>query len=151
MLLITVLAPPPLRLLWNASASMAEGLYGVRGGGVLRRGDIVVARLPPDVARFAARRGYLPRGLPVIKRVAALPGDRVCLRGHALWLGEGRVVTVRQRDAAGRAMPAARGCGPLKSGTALLLGDRSDSFDGRYFGAVSQGLIVGKARALWLP
>jgi conjugative transfer signal peptidase TraF len=150
-LLVSAALPPPVRLLWNASPSMAEGLYGVSGRGALRRGDIVMARLPSGVARIAAGRGYLPRGVPMIKRVAALPGDMVCFQDDGLWIEGVRAATSRQRDAAGRAMPRARGCGLLMPGMALLLGDTSDSFDSRYFGAISQILILGKARALWLP
>lgn len=34
-------------------------------------GDLVLATPPPDVAQLAALRDYLPRGVPLVKRVEA--------------------------------------------------------------------------------
>ena len=58
----TVAQQPPLLVIWNASPSVPVGLYLVTKASP-RVGDLVVVRLPPVIAAFAARRGYLPRPL----------------------------------------------------------------------------------------
>ncbi|TMG80297.1 MAG: hypothetical protein E6H78_18795, partial [Betaproteobacteria bacterium] len=40
----------------------------------------VVARLPHDMAALAAARDYLPRSVPILKQIAAINGQRVCIR-----------------------------------------------------------------------
>lgn len=140
-------ARPP-RLLWNASASMPIGLYALASPAPARRGDIVAAWLPPAVRAFAAGRGYLPPGVPVLKRIAALRGDRVCADGAALRVG-GRVVALaKARDGRGRPLAPWRGCGILQRGV-LLIGDSADSFDARYFGPVGEYRLIGAATLLW--
>lgn len=142
----------PLRpvLLWNASASMAVGLYAVLPAGAVGRGDIVVARLPDGPRRLAARRGYLPSAVPVIKRIAALYGDRVCVRGDGLWIDGQLAAAAQGADAAGRPLGRWRGCRMLGD-EVLLLGDSARSFDSRYFGPINRTRVVGRARLLWAP
>jgi conjugative transfer signal peptidase TraF len=141
-------SPQPL-LLWNASASTPRGLYRVFPGGGVRRGDNVVARLVEPYRSIAARRGYLPRGVPLVKRIAAVPGDRVCAQG-ALVSINGKMAAVRKSlDALGRALPAWSGCRDLDAAEYLLLGDNPWSFDGRYFGTMDKRDIIGRAVLLW--
>src|SRR6516225_9881250 len=40
--------------------------------------NLVVAMPPDPLATFLAERGYLPLGVPLIKRILALPGQSVC-------------------------------------------------------------------------
>jgi type IV secretory pathway protease TraF len=40
-------------------------------------GSIVLASLPPEAAALAARRGYLPAGVPMLKRVGAVASQEV--------------------------------------------------------------------------
>lgn len=140
------------RLVWNATASAPIGLYAVSPPADLRVGDLVVARAPAAAARLAAARHYLPRGVPLLKRIAALPGEPVCAAGDRLRAPRGVAVTRLARDRADRALPRWHGCGVLPAGRYLLLmAQVPDSFDGRYFGPVSASAIVGKAHPLWLP
>lgn len=145
---LSVAAAPPRLLLWNASASVPVGLYLVEPRGEIARGSLAVARLPLAVRSLSDRRGYVPARVPIIKRVAALPGDYVCARGAVLLVG-GRAVDRQRRDSVGRRLPWWDGCGRLARGV-LLLGEHPESFDGRYFGPVSSDLILGKATPLWL-
>ena len=75
------LADRPPWLIWNASASVPIGLYAIHTVGALQVGDLVVIKPPEPLASFLADRGYLPRGLPLVKHVAALPGQSVCRNG----------------------------------------------------------------------
>src|SRR5947208_3227869 len=83
LLLLIPLHPRPL-LVWNATASAPVGLYAVTASVGLAAGDLVLAWPPAAAARLAAARHYLPRGVPVVKRIAALPGEQVCASGDVV-------------------------------------------------------------------
>jgi len=145
----TIVLPPRPLLVWNASASAPIGLYRV-GGTDPATGDMVIA-WPPAAARdFAARRHYLPANVPLVKRIAAEPGDTVCALGQEIFVN-GRWAAERLvRDGAGRPMPWWTGCVTLRRGALfLLMTDSHASFDGRYFGPTGRSDIVGKATLLW--
>lgn len=148
-LLISTALPPSPRIIWNASASAAIGLYAVTPGARPRVGDIVIARVPERDRMFAARRHYLPANVPLVKRVRAEPGDRVCAFEGAVFVNGRRIVTRRMVDARGRVMPWWTGCVTLRRGALLLLMDHPASFDGRYFGPTARGDIIGTAQLLW--
>lgn len=146
----TIAWPPRPVLLWNASASAPIGLYGVDAGAPVARGDMVIARLPQPARSLAAKRGYLPLRVPLVKRVAALAGDRVCARHSEISINARRAALRRRIDSLGRALPWWwQGCRTLRAGEVLLLTDNPASLDGRYFGPVGRGELVGKARLLW--
>lgn len=111
---------------------------------------MVIAPLAEPYRSLAATRHYLPANVPLVKRVAAMPGDRVCARGNLIFVN-GRPVAARLRfDAHSRAMPWWHGCLRLRATQLLLLmTDSPASFDGRYFGASDRGHLIGRAHALW--
>lgn len=140
---------PPTLLVWNASASAPVGLYRLESGKDLRRGEMVVAWTPGPARLLAARRRYLPANVPLVKRVAAVAGDRICAAGSNVSIN-GRRVVVRQRaDAAGRPMPWWSGCRRLHGGEYFLLMQNGSSFDGRYFGVTRGRDVIGRAELLW--
>lgn len=146
----TILWPPSPLLLWNASASSPVGLYAVGDPAHVRAGDFAVAWPPPDAARLASRRHYLPAGVPLVKRVAATSGAAVCAFGPTLFVDGERAASRRSRDRTGRRLPSWSGCVRLRPGETFLLSPGSpDSFDGRYFGLTRQSELVGSARLLW--
>ncbi|MBJ7441927.1 MAG: S26 family signal peptidase [Sphingopyxis sp.] len=145
----TLVMPPRPIFVWNVSASAPVGLYAVGGRGDLAVGDMVIAQVPARWRLFAARRHYIPVNVPLVKRVAALPGMRVCAWESWLWIEERRVAERRLRDGGGRAMPRWSGCVTLRAGTLLLLMDDPGSFDGRYFGVTDEADVVGRAVMLW--
>jgi type IV secretory pathway protease TraF len=77
-----VFHPTPL-LVWNASASVPVGLYRAAFG-TLEHGDFALVHTPDSVSMLADERGYLPVGVPLIKRVAAVVGDHTTLHPVAL-------------------------------------------------------------------
>lgn len=145
----SVINPLPL-LVWNASASAPVGLYLLRPHATFFRGDMALIDPPPAVARLAAERGYLPPGVPLIKRIAAVSGDIVCAVGPVIFI-DGKPVAERlATDALGRPLPAWQGCRTLGDGEIFpLMAAVSDSFDGRYFGPVTASQVLGRLVALW--
>lgn len=145
----TLLWPPPVLFVWNASASAPIGLYRVHGGDRIRRGDMVVAWAPPQARRLSANRHYLPANVPLVKRIAAVGGDRVCAAGRSVTVNGRRAASRRRLDPRGRPLPWWTGCRILGSGDTFLLGSSPQSFDGRYFGITRRTALVGRAVLLW--
>ena len=142
------LAPPTL--IWNASASVPIGLYRVQPDPRPHIDDIVVVRPPSDLVWFLAEGGYLPRGVPLLKHVAALGGQRVCRIGRAVSIDGEHVGDALERDHRGRPLPTFQGCVVLTDAQVFLFNaDRADSLDGRYFGPLELTTIVGRVSPIW--
>lgn len=146
---LSALSSPPMLLVWNASASTPRGLYRVFPGTRAQQGDWVVAQLPTAFRALAARRRYLPLGVPLVKRVAAVGGDRICADGPAISINGQLAAILQPWDGEGRALPRWTGCRTLAPADLLLLGDSPWSFDGRYFGATKGADVIGRAVLLW--
>lgn len=145
----TIIVPPRPRLLWNASASAPIGLYLISVPHEIAAGDMVTARMPARWRSLAAERRYVPANVPLVKRVAAAPGDSICAWGRAIFINGEWAANRNFIDARGRAMPWWNGCTVLRNDAVLLLMDDPASFDGRYFGPTERGDIIGRARLLW--
>lgn len=120
----------------------------------LKTGDRVMV-LKPESLVGSPERGdvVLIRGEngeeDLIKRVAALPGERVSVQGNAVYV-DGELL---RGDRASRDMP---GLPALRTtvppGHVYVLGDNRDrSLDSRYFGPVSKDRIKGEAIATFWP
>jgi signal peptidase I len=131
-------------------------LYLLPGGGPAR-GDVVVLNSPTD-------------GEVLLKRVVAVPGDRVAVTdGRVILDGldgipvvtregsgdRGESAVIEQLGAHTHALGLEFGGGPDLAGTTLpegrylVLGDnRGNSRDGRYFGLVARSAILGRAEAV---
>lgn len=141
---------PDIRFLWNASASVPVGLYRIVPDGPVHVTDLAVVRPPEGLAVFLDARGYLPRGLPLIKRVLALSGTEVCRSGADIIAYGSTYGQARARDTRGRPLPVWQGCRTLADGQAFLMNwDSPDSFDSRYFGPLPLSTVVGRAIPLW--
>lgn len=147
---LPAIAAPSPKLTYNASASAPVGFYLLAAARPLRLGDLVLVRLPEDAAELAAARGYLPRRVPAAKRVAGLAGDRVCGRGRLLLIN-GRAAAARlPADGQGQPLPSWEECRTLGPDEVFLLtAEVSASFDGRYFGPVAVGSVLGRLVPLW--
>lgn len=142
--------PAPL-LVWNASASAPIGLYRTQPAELVRVGDLVIARLPAWAATLAAHRHYLPLGVPLVKRVVAVAGSRICARGDAIFVGGKMLVRRLGRDRSGRRLPTWTGCRTLRAGEVFLaMANVKESFDGRYFGRTLRGDIIAQVEPVWV-
>ena len=148
--LLSVGNPQHPLLVWNATASAPIGLYRVLAAQAVRHGDLVLAETPPTVARLAAERGYVPLHVPLVKRVAAMAGDRVCMQGDAVVIDHTVVALRVAQDNLGRPLPYWQGCRVLRRHDLfLLMRAAPHSFDSRYFGPVPTSSILGVLEPIW--
>ncbi|MDI6653934.1 S26 family signal peptidase [Gluconobacter japonicus] len=140
------------RLLWNETASVPVGLYRVRPGSALHVGDIAAIRLPDRLALLLAKRGYLPFGVPLLKPVAALPGQDVCRTKSTISIDGAHAGDALDSDHRGRPLPVWQGCHRLSPDEIFVMNlAEPRSLDGRYFGPLPAASVVGRAVPLWLP
>ncbi|RKQ89604.1 S26 family signal peptidase [Maricaulis maris] len=134
------------KLIWNASASAPIGLYVIASNDDLSVGDLVVVDAPKSLAIYLDERGYLPEGVPLLKHIAALPGQRVCRDGAAVSVDDISVAQAQPSDRFGRDLPVWQGCHIVAETELFLLNPRHpDSLDGRYFGALPADAVIGRA------
>ena len=112
--------------------------------------ELVAVRPPEPLASFLDFNGYLPSGLPMLKRVLALPGQTVCRTGLTIAVDRIEMGQARERDSRGRPLPVWQGCRFIAKGEVFLMNWQSaDSFDGRYFGPLPASAVIGQAIPLW--
>jgi conjugative transfer signal peptidase TraF len=122
----------------------------VHPAGKLDVTELVVVRLPHALAQFLAERRYLPEGVPMLKRVLALPGQTVCRSERTITVDGIAMGEALERDSHGRPLPVWQGCRRIADGQVFLMNWQSeDSLDGRYFGPLPRTTIVGRADPLW--
>ncbi|MEO3434500.1 S26 family signal peptidase [Inquilinus sp. CAU 1745] len=140
----------PTKLIWNASASTPIGLYAVQPIERLEVTDLVAVDPPEPMASFLADGGYLPPGVPLLKRVAGLPRQEVCRVSVTITVDRVAMGQARETDRFGRPMPGWQGCRRIADGEVFLMNwEVSDSLDGRYFGPIPATSIIGRAVPLW--
>ena len=144
------LTPMPTKLIWNASASAPIGFYSIDFDGPFEVTDLVAVDAPEPLATFLATRGYLPKGVPLLKRILGVSGQTVCRSNLTITVDGVEVGAALERDRAGRELPVWRGCRRIHTGEVFLMNWKvHDSLDGRYFGLTSSDQIIGRAVPLW--
>lgn len=135
-------------LLWNRTASEPEGLY-VRDRGPVSVGALVAFQAPRTAFPYADGQMAYLRRVPILKSVAAVPGDEVCTDNDRLRINGQTLAPILKTDRRGVTLPRWHGCRRLRAGELFVFSDRiPNSFDSRYFGPVSRTDIVGVFRPL---
>ena len=148
--LVTALFPPIPRLVWNASPSVPVGLYVIRPAKHYQRGDLIAANPPFWLAKTLSNRAYLPRGVPLMKFIAATMRQRVCRFGNRITIDGKTAGFARDLDSKGRPLMTWKGCHTLNEGEVFLMNfNVSDSLDGRYFQTFRASYVVGHAVPIW--
>jgi type IV secretory pathway protease TraF len=127
----------------NLTGSAPRGLWlKSRVPAVVERGMWVILPAPASVKPWV--RGWWP----LLKPVAAVAGERVCIMKETLWIrgqSYGRVFAV----ANGRELPSLReGCATVSAGEVFLASAVRASMDSRYFGAVPVSALTAQATPL---
>ena len=139
---------PEARFIWNRTGSAPEGLY-VLSDEPITRGVWVIVSPRSSEAEWVSKRGYIGEDWPLIKRVAALPGDEICREGNAISINHVRFAEALESDSLGRQMPVWHSCSILAEDEVFLLNSHPRSIDGRYFGPTKVSDIGGSIRLLW--
>ena len=135
------------QLVWNVTPSAPAGLYRIVREPWSRGSRVAV--LPGEMlSADLDRRGVLAKGRLLIKRAAAVTGDRVCRHGAEVSINGEPAAKARDVDSHGLPLPSWQGCVTLDDGQVFLLGDTPGSYDGRYFGVTRASEIVGRADLL---
>lgn len=144
-LMLTVpVAAGSARFVWNVTASAPAGLYRITHEPWFR-GDRVAVLPGEALGADLEQRGVLAKGRLLIKRAAAVTGDRVCRHGSEVSINGEPAAKARDVDSHGLPLPSWQGCVTLDDGQVLLLGDTHGSYDGRYFGVTGTREVVGRA------
>jgi conjugative transfer signal peptidase TraF len=140
-----------VRIVYNTSDSVPRGWYRIVPAHALHVGSLVLVQLPADIATLAAQRGYLPERVPLLKRIAAVPPQQVCVAQQLVSIDGVAVATTLNADRQGRTLPAWQQCRPLRDGEVFLLSaTHPASFDGRYFGPLPATSVLGLAQPVWI-
>jgi conjugative transfer signal peptidase TraF len=127
----------------NLSPSLPYGLYRLTAiREPLTRGTLVVLPVPACVRPWHAA------WVPLLKPVAAVAGDLVCVDDEGLWVAGvpyGRVYA----QARGQALPQLTGCHQVGADEVFLASGRPHSLDGRYFGMTPRQALTAQAIPMW--
>jgi conjugative transfer signal peptidase TraF len=131
-----------LSLYWfrlNIEPSVPLGIYRLHAvASPLTRGMLVVLPVPGRVQRW-----HSPWA-PLLKPIAALPGELVCVEEGGLYIGAetyGQVYT----EAGGYWLPHMTGCLTVEEGEVFVASKHYRSLDSRYFGPIKVGDITATA------
>ena len=149
-LLLSTIGGAPPRYIWNASNSVPIGLYRLQPVSTVAVTELVAVQPPDLLAAYLDLNGYLPLGVPMLKRVLALPGQTVCRNGLTIAVDGIDVGQARERDGRGRSLPLWHGCRVIADGDVFVMNwQSSDSLDSRYFGPIPASAVIGTAVPLW--
>ena len=149
-LLLSTIGGVSPRYIWNVSKSVPLGLYRLQPVTKLTVTELVAVQPPDLLAAFLDLNGYLPLGVPMLKRVLALPGQTVCRNGLTIAVDGIDVGQAQERDGRGRPLPVWHGCRVIADGDVFVMNWQSaDSLDGRYFGPLPTSAVMGRAEPVW--
>lgn len=147
-----------ITLALNSTKSMPRGLYLVRPAGQVQTGDIVALCIPDKwAAQVYLERHYLPASsrcasgvAPVLKPIAAAPGDDVRLDAQGLWVNGRLLDNSRVFDTDSQGLPIQHlmigWSKKLEAGEFFMLANHIErSLDSRYYGTVQRADIHGAA------
>ncbi len=136
----------PLPIVLSLSASMPRGFYLIVPVKALRRESAVAFPIPQTIYQALQGREWLKKDAPLLKPIGALPGDSVCVHDHEITINGMSRGAVFKSDYQGLPLPRLRGCFVVSPNAFFPLSTHTArSFDGRYFGEMSQSELIGEA------
>jgi conjugative transfer signal peptidase TraF len=133
----------PPEMLVNTTPSEPLGVY-LYAPQPVQKGRIVAFRAPPSALPYIDRALPSLRTRPLLKAVAAGPGDEVCTTSGVLVINGQRLAPIIDHDRAGRMLPHWLGCRRLAPNELFVFSSRvPNSFDSRYYGPVRMTDVLG--------
>ena len=108
----------------------------------LERGTLVLLPVPP------ALQAWQSRWVPLLKPVAAIAGETVCVLNLSLWVEEQWYGPVLEQ-AHGKPLLRMEGCVTLAEGEVFVASPAPNSLDGRYFGPIAATALTAQAVPLF--
>jgi type IV secretory pathway protease TraF len=142
------------RLYVAISTSMPRGLYWRSAYDPkvpLRHGDLVLVAVPDAIRMMLARVEPTLMDIPLLKPVAALPGETICLTGAQVQINGVAMAHRMVATSQGFPLPWPDGCWVLAPDEFFPLSTYApNSIDGRYLGPVVITQILGRMTVLWV-
>ncbi len=146
-------------MIYNTTNSYPPGFYQVNKNVFPSVGDMALF-CPPhnDITKLAIEREYLKPGfcasgtIPMIKRIAAGEGDYVRVTDEGIAINDDGLIpntAAFKSDSLDGSLPIYTG-GEIQKNMLLMLSEHNPkSWDSRYFGPVSEALIIGKVKPIY--
>ncbi len=144
LVLAAVLSTRWVRL--NLTPSVPLGVYRLAPVSLpVSRGTLVVLPVPASVQAWHSA------WVPLLKPVAGVAGDVVCVWGSALWVWDQTPASeptwygLVWKEHEGKPLPRIEGCDLVEDGTVFLASTARNSLDSRYYGAVPITTLTAQA------
>jgi conjugative transfer signal peptidase TraF len=134
---------------FNITPSEPVGIYRLVPGGV-ERGTLVLLKQPHNPAASVLQL-YIPAKLPLVKRVAAIPGDMVRIDSDGVYVNGLRWPdsVPLLHDDEGRALhPYPFGVYRVAAGRLWVMSNHPRGLDSRYFGPVPAASVISRLEPL---
>jgi conjugative transfer signal peptidase TraF len=143
LVLLGVLGVSTRWLTLNIQPSVPYGFYLTGAAPAHVERGMLVTLWPPAVIH-----PWHPWYQRLLKPIAGIPGDEVCILDEGLWINDepyGPVLT----EAHGKPLPRLRGCFEVEPGQVFVATKTTRTLDGRYMGAIPIDSIAALAQPLW--
>jgi conjugative transfer signal peptidase TraF len=133
----------------NITPSEPVGIYELVSGGA-GRGALVLLEQPHGSVTSTLRR-YIPAKLPLVKRVAAIPGDMVRIDSDGVYVNGVRwpdSVPLLHDDEGRALQPYPFGVYRVAAGRLWVMSNHPRGFDSRYFGPVPAAGVISRLQPL---
>lgn len=140
------------RIVINSTPSEPTGFYRVepRRAEQIHPGMYVVFPVPVAFRALVYGHRWIRPGVPFLKTVVAVAGDRVCVDEDSFAVNGRPLGPVYDSDGRGTVLPRLRGCFVVPAGYFFPASTYNPrSFDGRYMGPQPVSAIEGEAKPLW--
>lgn len=141
----------PNYLMINGSESMPEGIYRTsKIKEELQKGDVITLEVPRNVKEILYQRKYLGRHTKkLIKTIGGVTGDRVEVKENKVYINSKYVGKISTVDPQGRKLTSDLKTGVIPTNKIFVSGITENSYDSKYFGLISEEIVLKKARLIY--
>lgn len=131
----------------NPSKSLPRGIYKLYPPQNIKKGDIVVFRIPDKLQNYMKQRGYILSNVnTLMKKVAAFSDDKIEIKNNEIYVNNISWGKIYEYDSKNRPLKKYKNKTIiLKKDEFLPLSSEDKSFDGRYFGPIKTSDILSKS------